>query len=85
VSAVICQRCRIYSFTPYEETMDWKAGDPPPPALSRLSRGPGSDKAPIWVCSRCGTDEAMREFHGKPLQPPDDWPVEIEFSFPFGA
>ena len=81
VVMVLCPRCQIDHYTPYEET--WKKGEPPPPALSRLSRGHGAlEVAPIWVCSRCGQDEALREFYGQPLQPPDDWPVELTHVLP---
>jgi hypothetical protein len=39
----------------------------PYPALSRV--------APIYVCSSCGTDEAMRDFARTAPVPPDEWPI----------
>ena len=39
-------------------------------ALSRCSRG--ADDLPLWVCSPCGVDEALREFAGI-LDPPSSW------------
>src|SRR5262245_60600689 len=60
-----CPRCGVDEFTPYGEP--YRPGDPPPPAKSRV--------ADIWICSACGTDEAMRDFGGAPPIPPDEWPV----------
>lgn len=31
------------------------------------------------VCQVCGTDEAMRNFHGLPAQPKEEWPVPLEY------
>ena len=28
-----------------------------------------------YVCNRCGTNEAMRDFHGLAPIPPGDWPT----------
>jgi hypothetical protein len=38
-----------------------------PGALSRV--------APVYVCSDCGLDEAMRDLAGRPPVGPPDWPV----------
>jgi hypothetical protein len=72
---VLCPRCQRNHYTPYGEP--WERGDPLPPALSRTTRG--ADDAPIYVCSPCGQDEAMKEFFHGETDPPEDWPVEIQF------
>jgi len=42
-------------------------------ALSRLSRHPGDPS--IWVCSDCGTDEALEQVSCKQVTPKRDWPL----------
>jgi hypothetical protein len=63
----ICPRCRRQRFVPYGYQ-----GERPeglfPPALSRADNE-------TYVCSQCGTDEAMLDFSGTPLPMPDRWPV----------
>ena len=53
---VLCPRCGVGYYTPYGEPFDPTRGDPLPPALSRMDNK-------TYICSRCGTDEAMREFY----------------------
>ena len=85
-TVVLCPRCEAGHYTPYK--VDEPAADEvfnpaddhnnagfrdqitrfPYPALSRV--------APIYICSPCGTDEAMRDFAGAGPLPPDEWPVE---------
>ncbi|HEY1309258.1 MAG TPA: hypothetical protein VGF24_37220 [Vicinamibacterales bacterium] len=85
-TTVLCPRCEREHFTPYstdEPTAgeifnpaddhnrdDWgeQVRRFPYPALSRV--------APIYICSPCGTDEAMRDFGKLPPVPPDEWPVD---------
>lgn len=41
------------------------------PALNTLSRTDNH----TYVCSPCGSDEAMRDFAGDTPIPPTDWPI----------
>jgi hypothetical protein len=66
MTAVLCPRCRQNGYTPYG--VERGPTDPPPPALSRLDNE-------TYICSACGTDEAMRDFTGAAPIPPTDWPV----------
>lgn len=50
-----------------------------PGALSRCTRG---DEDPIYVCSACGTDEAMMQFTTGQCQIPAEWPVTRQFDMP---
>src|SRR5438046_1753596 len=46
-------------------------------ALSRATRDDGA--APVFVCSRCGSREAVRQFCLKPpIIPLTEWPVETD-------
>lgn len=76
--SVLCPRCQTNSYTPYGD--EWEPGDPLYAALSRTTRGEDDD--PIYVCSACGQDEAMLEFFGPGAQPPEEWPVKLEYTFP---
>lgn len=61
----LCPRCESNRFTPYG---DQKATDEAPsPALSRTDNQ-------TYICSPCGTDEAMRDLQGLPPIAPTDWP-----------
>lgn len=66
--AKLCPRCQRAEFTPYTARFDAPAGDPLPPALSRLD-----DETEI--CTNCGLDEALRDLDGQPPIPPDEWPI----------
>lgn len=68
-SSVKCPRCDTSSYTPYGA--DWSPGDPMFAAGSRVTE----DRS-IMICSTCGTDEALRDYQGLPLQMPDTWPVD---------
>ena len=41
-------------------------------ALSRHTR---NDEEPLWICSDCGTEEAMEEHFGGGLTPRDEYPI----------
>jgi hypothetical protein len=62
----MCPRCGIGSYLPYSET--WREGDPAPPALSRTDNR-------TYVCSSCGTDEAMQDHMEGRLSPQEEWPL----------
>ena len=64
---VTCPRCGANEYTPYG--VKFEAGDPLPPALSRMDNE-------TYICSDCGTDEAMRDFAQLAPIPPSDWPVK---------
>jgi rubrerythrin len=69
-----CPRC--LGFIPNNETPGAYMG-----ALSRTTRGP--DDEPIYVCSACGTDEALRQFTDNGKTPsPDEWPLARKFELP---
>lgn len=65
-TSVLCPRCRAEEFTPYDAP--WTDGAPARPALSRLDNA-------TYICSSCGTAEAMRDFTGRGPIPPAEWPV----------
>jgi len=89
-TVILCPRCEAGHFTPYttvepaadevHNPADDQNLDPdarrmqltrfPYPALSRV--------APIYICSPCGHDEAMRDFAGSGPIPPDEWPILLE-------
>jgi hypothetical protein len=71
---VVCPRCGLNRFMPYEPGQVRQSNDPLPPALSR------ADNA-THICSDCGTDEAMKDFAGEPLLGPDEWPLITPGSF----
>lgn len=52
---VPCPRCGINFYTPYGVT--YRDGMPLPPALSR-------EDNKTYICSPCGTDEALEDFFG---------------------
>lgn len=56
-----CPRCT--GWIPNNETPGAYMG-----ALSRV--------ADVYICSACGTDEAMRDFGGLPPYSPSDWPLD---------
>lgn len=68
----LCPRCYHNRFTPYGEDMhrdeEGNPDGPPYPALSRV--------ADIYICSECGTDEAMRDHAQEPPIPPNEWPIK---------
>jgi len=59
-----CPRCEVNHFTPYGVPHN---EDVPRPAMSRV--------ADIYICSQCGTHEALLDFAGTPLPMPNEWPV----------
>jgi hypothetical protein len=71
---VLCPRCRVRHFTPYNEIADvpreaFGSGEVAmPPALSRIDNE-------TYICSECGTAEAMRDLAGVGPIPPYEWPV----------
>lgn len=70
-----CPRCR--GFIPNNDTPGAYIG-----ALSRTTRGANDE--PIYVCSQCGTDEAMLQFTTGRTSTPDEWPVARQFETPTG-
>ena len=68
---VTCPRCGVNEYTPYaiRTSVRLDADAPPFPALSRADNK-------TYICSPCGTDEAMRDFSGEPPVPPSEWPIE---------
>jgi hypothetical protein len=66
---VLCPRCESNHYTPYG--FDYQPGDPMPPALSRVDNE-------TYICSPCGTAEAMRDFIGAAPIPPSEWPISKE-------
>lgn len=71
----LCPRCGVNGYTPY--TRKWEIGDPPPPALSRTDNK-------TYVCSNCGSEEAMEDhFKGK-LTPQSEWPIIKPGTFGLG-
>lgn len=63
---VLCPRCGEKNYTPYGE--DWTPDAPLPPALSRVDNK-------TYICSDCGTAEALLDFTGAGLTPLDEWAV----------
>lgn len=63
---VLCPRCGENYYTPYGEKHE--PGSPPFPALSRVDNK-------TYICSECGTDEAMRDFTGAGPTPLDEWAI----------
>lgn len=66
MSEALCPRCETNTYTPYGEK--WTTGSPMFPALSRVAK--------TYICSECGTEEAMRDFSQLPPIPPDQWPIK---------
>lgn len=66
--AVLCERCGIGRYTPYDRP--WQEGLPPRPAMSRV--------ADLDICEDCGMAEAIREATGAGNLGPDEWPVTAE-------
>lgn len=53
---------------------EWRMMHPPEVnALSRLSREP--DDESIWICSDCGSDEALEQIYCQRITPQRLWPV----------
>lgn len=67
---VLCPRCQTNSFVPYGVVMS-EPGDRP--ALSRTDNK-------TYICSACGTDEALLDWAGASLLPPSEWPIKKESS-----
>lgn len=63
----LCPRCERNHYTPYGEP--WDPGDPLPPAVSRMD-----DQT--HICSKCGEDEAMRDFTRAAPVPLHEWPIK---------
>lgn len=72
-TTVLCPRCEDNYYTPYE--VKRQVRDPLPPALSRADNE-------TYICSDCGTEEAMRNWQNLPLQMPDAWPIYNEVEVP---
>lgn len=72
---MLCKRCRINYYTPYHATVPKSQDAPPFPALSRTDNE-------TYICSDCGTDEAIRDFTRERLAEPWEWPVEVSWSKP---
>lgn len=65
-----CPRCGIGEYTPYHALPPVPMTAPPFPALSRTDNE-------TYICSDCGTDEALRDFTRERLAEPSEWPVEV--------
>lgn len=63
---VLCPRCGENFYTPYD--VETSLGAPPRPALSRADNN-------TYICSPCGTEEALIGFTGRGIQQPAEWPV----------
>jgi hypothetical protein len=70
---VLCPRCGINEYTPYGERWDGPQDGPPPPALSRTTRG--EEDEPVYVCSDCGQEEGMQDFFEGGAAPQSEWPL----------
>lgn len=72
-NAVLCPRCERNMYTPYGATRAPQGAGineiALPPALSRMDNA-------TYICSPCGTEEAMRDMMGAPPIPPSEWPVK---------
>jgi hypothetical protein len=64
---ILCPRCEQNEYLDYGNRPE--EGDPPFPALSRVDNK-------TYICTPCGTDEAMRDFTGAGPVPLDEWPIE---------
>lgn len=62
----LCPRCELEYFTPFGTTR--AVGDPNPPALSRVGD--------VYICSTCGTGEALLQAAGEVAPPPEQWPID---------
>jgi hypothetical protein len=80
---VLCPRCEINEYTPYGERWDGPASGPPPPALSRTTRG--EEDEPVYVCSDCGQEEGMEDFFQGGATPQSEWPVKAVRHPAFGV
>ncbi|HYQ84110.1 MAG TPA: hypothetical protein VEP28_08930, partial [Rubrobacter sp.] len=69
---ILCPRCGVNRYTPYGGERPTQ--ESPFPALSRLDNQ-------TYICSSCGTDEAMRDYEGQPPIPPNEWPIVRDGSF----
>lgn len=77
VPTVLCPRCERRLYTPYR-TLELDDLPPPQrlehliaapfPALSRMDNE-------TYICSWCGTAEALRDFVAAPPVSPSEWPV----------
>lgn len=72
-----CPRCGMGNFTPLDakkpanwtiEEWGYHLREYPFPAKSRV--------VDRYICSDCGTHEAMLDFTGRAPIPPDEWPTE---------
>lgn len=83
---VLCPRCEQNLYTPYGEKLDTErmflmgndvlipASDAPHyPALSRTDNE-------TYICSDCGTHEALMDFTRDRLPEPSEWPLEGIYS-----
>ena len=66
IETVLCPRCERNRYTPYGEPYNPEA---PPPALSRADND-------TYICSDCGTAEAMAQFQYGLVVPINEWPVK---------
>lgn len=79
--AILCPRCEQNLYTPYGEQLDTErmilvgdvfvpaSGAAHYPALSRVDNE-------TYICSDCGTHEALMDFTRERLPEPSEWPLE---------
>ena len=89
-TVLLCPRCESGHFTPYTSLRPQPVAEDDFEAERELSRADRemqlrrfpfpalSRVAPIYLCSPCGTAEAMRDFAGAAPVPPDEWPISLE-------
>lgn len=68
-----CPRCGRGEYATYdadrEDILAAVRNGVAPPALSRADNT-------TYICSPCGTDEALRQWSGEGVSPVDEWPIE---------
>jgi hypothetical protein len=73
---VLCPRCERERYLPYGGERPVAEGFAPP-ALSRVDNA-------TYICTPCGSDEAMRDYTRQPPVPPDEWPLNPREAGEFG-
>lgn len=66
---ILCPRCEQNEYTPYHALPPVLEDAPPFPALSRVDNE-------TYICSDCGTDEALMDFCREDLQRISEWPIK---------